>query len=83
MSPSKLVSKLEHGIEESQNQCDARVEHLWAKLDPTKTGELDFKGLQKGFKKIDHRAFHLALKTAPFSLAKTAVSHEECRWNAS
>jgi len=54
MSPSKLVAEVEHGLEESQNQRDARVEHLWAKLDQGKTGELDFKALQKGFRKIDH-----------------------------
>ena len=57
MSPSKLVAEVEHGLEESQNQRDARVEHLWAKLDPGKTGELDFKALQKGFRKIDHRGW--------------------------
>ena len=55
MSPSKLVAELEHGFIESENQRDARIEQLWVKLDPGPTGELDFKGLKKGFRKIDHR----------------------------
>ncbi|POR35699.1 Calcium-binding mitochondrial carrier SAL1, partial [Tolypocladium paradoxum] len=54
MSVSKLVNDVERGLGESQNQRDARVEALWAKLDPGRTGELDLKGLQKGFRKIDH-----------------------------
>lgn len=57
MSPSKLVREVRHGLGESQNQRDARVEHLWDKLDPGRTGELDFKALQRGFRKIDHRMF--------------------------
>ena len=56
MSPSKLVSEVEHDLEESQNQRDARVELLWSKLNPGNSGELDYKALQKGFRKIDHRA---------------------------
>ncbi|RDA82363.1 hypothetical protein CP532_4559 [Ophiocordyceps camponoti-leonardi (nom. inval.)] len=40
--------------EESQYQRDARLEALWAQLDPGRTGELDLKGLQKGLRKIDH-----------------------------
>ena len=55
MSLSKLVKDVERGLGESQNQRDARVESLWAKLDPGRTGELDLKGLRKGFRKIDHR----------------------------
>ena len=55
MSPSKLVAELEHGFNESQNQRDARIEQLWISLDPGHTGELDFKALKKGFRKIDHR----------------------------
>ncbi|PNY23910.1 Calcium-binding mitochondrial carrier SAL1 [Tolypocladium capitatum] len=54
MSVSKLVGDAERGLGESQNQRDARVEALWAKLDPGRTGELDLKGLQKGFRRIDH-----------------------------
>ncbi|KAM5348593.1 hypothetical protein ACJ41O_008417 [Fusarium nematophilum] len=54
MSVSKLVSKVEHGLGESQNQRDARVEELWASLEPDHTGELDLKGLQKGLRRIDH-----------------------------
>lgn len=55
MTVSNLVTEVEHGLEESQNQRDARVEQLWAELDPNRSGELDLKGLRKGFRKIDHR----------------------------
>lgn len=55
MKVSTLVAEVEHGLEEPQNQRDARVEELWIKLDPTRSGELDVKGLQKGLRKIDHR----------------------------
>lgn len=55
MKVPKLVTEVEHGLEESQNQRDARIEDLWAKLEPSRSGELDLKGLQKGFRRIDHR----------------------------
>lgn len=55
MSVSKLVKEVENGFQESQNQRDARVEELWANLEPDRTGELDLKGLQKGLKRMDHR----------------------------
>ncbi len=42
---------------ESQNSRDARIEHLWRKLDPQNKGELDFNGLKKGLTKIDHRKY--------------------------
>lgn len=42
-------------MDESQNQRDGRVEELWKQLDPAGNGELDFKGLQKGLRRIDHR----------------------------
>jgi solute carrier family 25 phosphate transporter 23/24/25/41 len=54
MKPSTILHDLEHGLVESQNQRDARVEELWGQLDPNRTGELDVKGLQKGLKRIDH-----------------------------
>ncbi|EQL01427.1 calcium dependent mitochondrial carrier protein [Ophiocordyceps sinensis CO18] len=54
MGVSKLVLDAERGLEESQNQRDARVEALWLQLDPGRTGELDLKGLRKGFRRIDH-----------------------------
>ncbi|KAK4140918.1 uncharacterized protein C8A04DRAFT_39548 [Dichotomopilus funicola] len=56
MRVSDVASELGATMEESQNQRDKRVEELWRKLDPAGTGELDFKGLQKGLKRIDHRA---------------------------
>ena len=49
------VAELGLEMEEPQNQRDQRVEELWRKLDPAGHGELDFKGLQKGLKRIDHR----------------------------
>jgi solute carrier family 25 phosphate transporter 23/24/25/41 len=61
MKPNDLVTELEHGLEESQNQRDKRVEELWLKLDPQRTGELDLKGLRKGLRKIDHRRLRLVV----------------------
>lgn len=63
MSTTKLVTDLERRFGESQNERDARVERLWSRLDPSGKGELDLKGLQKGFRRIDHRelAFLLPL----------------------
>lgn len=55
MKVSDVVSKLEVEMAESQNQRDKRVEDLWQKLDPAGHGELDYKGLQKGLQRIDHR----------------------------
>ena len=60
MKWSNLLSEVEHGLEESQNQRDARVEKLWADLDPGSSGSLDLKGLQRGFRKIDHRESPIA-----------------------
>ncbi|KAF5008287.1 hypothetical protein FDECE_5425 [Fusarium decemcellulare] len=54
MSVSKLVHDVEDGLRESQNQRDARVEELWASLEPDHTGELDLKGLKRGLRRIDH-----------------------------
>lgn len=78
MCPSKLVAELEHGLEESQNQRDARVEQLWAKLDPGRAGELDLKALQKGFCKIDHRTGTPAPSRYPISMLTRLCSDEEC-----
>lgn len=55
MSVSTLVAEVELGLEESQNERDARVEELWTNLDPDRTGELNLQGLKKGLRKIDHR----------------------------
>ncbi|KAI1099748.1 mitochondrial carrier [Jackrogersella minutella] len=54
MDIPKVITKLEMEMEESQNQRDARVEELWRKLDYQHKGELDWKGLQKGLRRIDH-----------------------------
>lgn len=55
MSTTKLVTDLERRFGESQNERDVRVDRLWSRLDPLGKGELDLKGLQKGFRRIDHR----------------------------
>ncbi|KAJ4306823.1 hypothetical protein N0V88_000194 [Collariella sp. IMI 366227] len=54
MKITDVVSEIEVHMEEPQNQRDQRVEELWRKLDPAGRGELDFKGLQKGLRRIDH-----------------------------
>lgn len=55
MKVPAMVTELEMELAESQNQRDARIEQLWRKLDFQRKGELDWKALQKGLKKIDHR----------------------------
>jgi solute carrier family 25 (mitochondrial phosphate transporter), member 23/24/25/41 len=55
MKVNGLVTELKMEANESQNQRDARVEELWKSLDPQNSGELDFKGLQRGLRKMDHR----------------------------
>ncbi|KAI1495274.1 calcium dependent mitochondrial carrier protein [Biscogniauxia mediterranea] len=54
MKVPDVLSELEMELAESQNQRDARVEQLWRKLDYQNRGELDWKGLQKGLRRIDH-----------------------------
>ncbi|KAJ8124059.1 hypothetical protein ONZ43_g135 [Nemania bipapillata] len=49
-----VVTEMKMEMTESQNERDARVEQLWKKLDYQGKGELDWKGLQRGLKKIDH-----------------------------
>ncbi len=55
MKVSDAVAEVKVEMTQSQNERDRRVEDLWRKLDPAGHGELDFKGLQKGLKRIDHR----------------------------
>lgn len=82
MSVSSLVSKVEQGFEESQNQRDARVEQLWTKLDPDEKGELDLKGLRTGLKRIDHREHPSKKRQLAFcdaiTLADTVDSYAKC-----
>ncbi|OTA88105.1 hypothetical protein M434DRAFT_35013 [Hypoxylon sp. CO27-5] len=54
MDIPKVITELEMEMEESQNQRDARVEQLWRQLDYQGKGALDWKGLQKGLRRIDH-----------------------------
>ncbi|KAI1412428.1 mitochondrial carrier [Hypoxylon sp. FL1857] len=54
MDIPKVITELEMEMEESQNQRDARVEQLWKQLDYQGKGALDWKGLQKGLRRIDH-----------------------------
>ncbi|KAI0192731.1 calcium dependent mitochondrial carrier protein [Xylaria flabelliformis] len=58
MRPSDVVTELEREMAESQNERDARIEKLWRQLDYQGKGELDWKGLQRGLKKIDHPLKH-------------------------
>lgn len=55
MRAKDVVSELTMGMHESQNERDARVEALWRELDAHHRGELDWKALQHGLKKMDHR----------------------------
>ncbi|KAL2018521.1 hypothetical protein VTK56DRAFT_733 [Thermocarpiscus australiensis] len=68
MKISNVVAELEVEMEEPQNQRDKRVEELWRKLDPAGHGELDFKGLKRGLRRIDH-----PLKNAD-QMLKTIIS---------
>lgn len=43
------------GLEETKTHRDARIRHLWEQLCPSGICDLDVKGLQRGFRKIDHR----------------------------
>jgi hypothetical protein len=59
MTPSSPATEVQKAggpreLEQRQKNPD-RVESLWAQLGPNANGELDLKGLQKGFRKIDHR----------------------------
>ncbi|KAI1178207.1 mitochondrial carrier domain-containing protein [Nemania sp. FL0916] len=54
MGPSDVVTEIQMEMSESQNERDARVEQLWKRLDDQGKGELDWKGLQRGLRKIDH-----------------------------
>ncbi|KAL6886997.1 mitochondrial carrier domain-containing protein [Trichoderma evansii] len=54
MTQSRPATEVEKGLHEPQIQHHDRVEGLWARLEPSASGELDLKGLKKGFKKIDH-----------------------------
>ncbi|KAI0485837.1 mitochondrial carrier domain-containing protein [Xylaria cf. heliscus] len=58
MRPSDVVTEVEREMAESQNERDARIEKLWKQLDYQGKGELDWKGLQRGLKKIDHPLKH-------------------------
>ncbi|KAH6605020.1 peroxisomal ca-dependent solute carrier [Trichoderma cornu-damae] len=55
MTPSRpAATEAGKPLHEPQTQHRDRVESLWAQLEPGASGELDLKGLQKGFRKIDH-----------------------------
>jgi solute carrier family 25 phosphate transporter 23/24/25/41 len=43
---------------ESQHERDQRINKLWETLDARREGQIDFKGLKKGLRKIDHREEH-------------------------
>ena len=48
--------KMDGTDEESQEHRERRIADLWKTLDVSGRGELDFNGLRKGLRKIDHRA---------------------------
>lgn len=60
-APDPATAALRAMEGESQHQRDKRVEELWRRLDPQGDRELDLKGLKKGLRRIDHRAFFGAL----------------------
>jgi solute carrier family 25 phosphate transporter 23/24/25/41 len=68
MTQSKPATEVEKGLHEPQIQHHDRVESLWAQLEPSASGELDLKGLKKGFTKIDHRK-----KLLPLSFAQRRI----------
>jgi Ca2+-binding EF-hand superfamily protein len=59
--PTKMDEQLQRELRLPQRQRDQRVEELWRKLDPAGHGELDFKGLKRGLRRIDHRELLLRL----------------------
>jgi solute carrier family 25 phosphate transporter 23/24/25/41 len=69
MKATDVVSEIELEMEESQNERDARVEALWKRLDYQRKGELDWKALQRGLKKIDHRQSHVLAAPATYTVA--------------
>lgn len=73
MKVTDVVTEIELEMEESQNERDARVEALWRKLDYQRKGELDWKALQRGLKKIDHRQLDLALPRAALAAHSVAT----------
>ncbi|KAL7787120.1 mitochondrial carrier domain-containing protein [Trichoderma ceciliae] len=54
MTQSRPATEVEKGLHEPQTQHHDRVESLWAQLGPSASGELDLKGLRRGFWKMDH-----------------------------
>lgn len=40
---------------ESEDVGNGRIAQMWEILDTRREGEIDFKGLKKGFTKMDHR----------------------------
>lgn len=47
--------------DESKDERDRRVAKLWQRLGVPRDGRLDFNGLKKGLKKIDHREHDLQM----------------------
>jgi solute carrier family 25 phosphate transporter 23/24/25/41 len=57
---------------ESKAECDQRVARLWSRLGAEKKEHLDYNGLKKGLRRIDHRELlhdliHPVLLMAPDS----------------
>lgn len=62
------TAELEVEMDESRNEREKRVEELWRRLDPAGHRELDFKGLQKGLRRIDHRRFRARLRAGEYAV---------------
>ena len=41
--------------DEPKGERDERIGRIWSALDTHKEGQIDFNGLKKGLKRIDHR----------------------------
>lgn len=72
-----MVNELKMELAESQNQRDARIEQLWKRLDFQRKGELDWKALQKGLKKIDHRQPPLSIPIQPPSFFLLSLAMDD------
>jgi len=59
------------------NAQDARVEKLWQTLDTRKEGQLDFNGLKKGLKKMDHRTWEMRCSEVFLLTCATALKNAD------
>lgn len=55
MSATTGISEARKSLVYPKHGHEDLIEHLWNCLGPSPDGELDYTGLQRGFRKIDHR----------------------------